>query len=90
MFSLAQQNGQISGIKLAPTAPCITHSMYADDLVIFGQTSTGCAKAKQFTELKERDRSHKLRISRSYLIIQLKDKCLISLNKPIIESRPIE
>lgn len=29
----------VKSVKLAPTAPCITHSMYADDLVIFGQAT---------------------------------------------------
>lgn len=27
----------ISGLKLAPTAPVLTNLMYADDLLIFGE-----------------------------------------------------
>jgi hypothetical protein len=33
----AQQTGGIEGVKLAPEAPALMHTMYADDLIIFGQ-----------------------------------------------------
>ncbi|XP_078174456.1 uncharacterized protein LOC144568100 [Carex rostrata] len=44
-LQLAQINGSIRGIKLASTAPVITHSMYADDLVLMGLASEAEAKA---------------------------------------------
>jgi Reverse transcriptase (RNA-dependent DNA polymerase)/zinc-binding in reverse transcriptase/Endonuclease/Exonuclease/phosphatase family len=36
-IQLAVQEGRIGGIQIAPTAPLITHALYADDLVIFGR-----------------------------------------------------
>jgi Reverse transcriptase (RNA-dependent DNA polymerase) len=37
MLQGAQQMGDLKGIVLATGAPALTHSMYADDLVLFGQ-----------------------------------------------------
>lgn len=36
LFRLQQQNGHIMGLKIARSAPSLTHSMYADDLIIMG------------------------------------------------------
>lgn len=36
LFRFHQQKGDITGLKIARTAPCLTHSMYADDLIIMG------------------------------------------------------
>ncbi|XP_072061855.1 uncharacterized protein [Arachis hypogaea] len=33
----AQREGRISGVKLAPTAPVITHLMFADDCILFAE-----------------------------------------------------
>lgn len=36
LFSVHQQKGDIKGLKIARTALCLTHSLYADDLIIMG------------------------------------------------------
>ncbi|KAJ4782173.1 RNA-directed DNA polymerase (reverse transcriptase)-related family protein [Rhynchospora pubera] len=40
-FKKAMLNGQLRGLKLAPTAQPLTHCIYADDLVIMGLTNEG-------------------------------------------------
>jgi Reverse transcriptase (RNA-dependent DNA polymerase) len=39
IFNKAQEEGRLQGVCLAPTAPILTHSIYADDLVIFAKAS---------------------------------------------------
>lgn len=37
MIWMAESNGQISGIRLAKSAPSISHLMFVDDLLIFSR-----------------------------------------------------
>jgi Reverse transcriptase (RNA-dependent DNA polymerase) len=47
-LDIGAQDRRLQGIKLAATAPIITHSIYADDLVIFAQ-----AEKEEVHELKK-------------------------------------
>ncbi|KAJ4769074.1 RNA-directed DNA polymerase (reverse transcriptase)-related family protein [Rhynchospora pubera] len=50
-FKKAMLMGQIKGVKLAATAPTLTHIIYADDLVVLGDTNVGELQAiKQILE----------------------------------------
>ncbi|KAJ3696581.1 hypothetical protein LUZ61_000286 [Rhynchospora tenuis] len=40
IFNLAKNEGILKGVKVAHTSPTITHAIYADDLVIMGDTSS--------------------------------------------------
>lgn len=39
LFQARVQQGDIRGVRLAKTAPTLTHILYADDLVVMGQAS---------------------------------------------------
>jgi Reverse transcriptase (RNA-dependent DNA polymerase) len=41
MLMRAQDRGKLHGITLAVGSPALTHSMYANDLVLFGQAEEG-------------------------------------------------
>ena len=41
----AAQEGALLGVRLAPTAPTLTHSIYANDLVVMGSASVSEAGA---------------------------------------------
>jgi hypothetical protein len=40
-FRRAALRGEVKGIKVTSVAPCLTHVMYANDLIIFGQAEIG-------------------------------------------------
>lgn len=45
ILSKAETEGQLHGIKVSATGPSISHLMYADDLVIYGQATRAEASA---------------------------------------------
>jgi hypothetical protein len=38
-FDRTMQEGEIKGIRLTPGVPNLTHALYADDLILFMQTT---------------------------------------------------